>query len=97
MRPEILPCSLETGMLGSLERDRLVQANDVSTIDLGQREAGVGAADIGDGDRPAHTGTTAAPTAASASIAASIADAPSSAVSQVVRINANSSRPVPIG
>src|SRR5437764_237900 len=59
-----------------------------AAVDLGQCEAGVGAADVGDCDLP-H--------ACSVSIAASIADAPASASLACMRIIANSSRPVPAG
>ena len=59
-------------MLGGLERHRLAERDDPAAVDLGEREARMGAADVGDRDLP-H--------ACSASIAASIADAPASASS----------------
>ena len=67
---EFLPCELEAAMLGCLERDGFAERGDAIAVKLREREAGVGPADVGDGDLP-H--------AFSASIAASIAEAPASA------------------
>src|SRR5437763_6407182 len=52
--PELLPCELEASMLGGLERDRLAEGNNAALVDLGNGEAGVGSADVGDCDLAAH-------------------------------------------
>ena len=70
-RPNSCQAVWKLRMLGGLERDRLAERDDPAAVDLGEREARMGPADIGDGDLSAH--------ACSASIAASIADAPASA------------------
>src|SRR3954453_9294288 len=80
--PELLPGGLEARMLRSLELHRFAERDDAAGLDLGEREARLGSADVGRNDRP-H--------ACSASIAASIAEAPSSASLAVVRISAKSS------
>ena len=70
-------------MLGGLQRDRFAERDDPAAVDLGEREAGVGPADVGDRDLP-H--------ACSASIAASIADAPGLGVARRAAASSRTAR-----